>query len=47
MAFFGVPLSAGEHTVRLRYRPKSLVAGLLISMASGVLLVVTARRLRV
>ena len=34
MVFRGVPLSAGQHTIELRYRPKSIVFGALLSLAS-------------
>lgn len=34
----GVPLPAGEHTVELRYEPRSLRAGLVISLAAHIVL---------
>jgi len=45
-AFSSVFLPAGEHTVRWRYRPRSLPAGLAITAISALLLIVVSRRLR-
>jgi hypothetical protein len=42
----GVPLSPGEHVVEARYRPRGLLAGGAVSIASLVALLVLARRAR-
>jgi hypothetical protein len=40
-ALRGVPMPAGEHTIELRYEPRSLTVGLAISLGTGLLLLGT------
>lgn len=43
-AFIGIPLSAGEHSIAMNYRPEGFVPGLIITCISGALFVVFGKK---